>query len=150
MPWEQESQCVLKGPGTKDSFTEELGSLENTRLIREHLPSSSVEGCLHPTGTLRPWFPWTYLKMAMREITYSHLGSLGFETVSESLLLHAPGCRESQVPIERGQNHYKPSTRVGVSGCEHAVAAFGSSITSVTVAQRTHCPAPHSAPMVRA
>lgn len=73
MPWEQENQCVLKGPGTKDSFTEELGSFKSTRLIRGHLPSSRVEGWLHPSGSLRPWFPWTSLKMAVREIIYSHL-----------------------------------------------------------------------------
>lgn len=78
------------------------------------------------------------------------LGSLGFETVSESLLLHSPSCRESQVPMKRGQNHSKPSAWVGVSGCERAVAAFGSSIVSMTVAQRTRCPAPHSTPAVRA
>lgn len=147
MPWEQENQCVLKGPGTKDSLTEELDSFKNTRLIRGHLPSSRVEGWLHPSGSLRPWFPWTFLKMPVREVIYSHLG---FEVVSESLLLHALSCRESQVPIKRGQNHYQPSTGVGVSGCERAVAAFGSSIVSMTVAQRTRCPAPHREPAVRA
>lgn len=51
----------MQGSGTKDSFTEKLGSFRNTRLIRELLLGSSVEGWPHP------WDPESLVPMDLSE-----------------------------------------------------------------------------------
>lgn len=59
MFWEQEKQCVLKGSGTKDSFTEELGSFRNAQAHRRMPAWQSGEGLPPAHRDTRPLLPWS-------------------------------------------------------------------------------------------
>lgn len=87
-------QRVLKGSGTKDSFTVELGSCKTPQAHRmpawqqcRRVASVPVGPQWDPGGTLRPRLPGTCLLLAVHGVLSTSLSVRGFGKAPESLQL---------------------------------------------------------------